>query len=74
MENHADSFFSPGNSANTIMESECEIGDIAGIPFNIENGYLFRAKTTIDLKILNEDAPISSIKLAEQIIEEMEKI
>ena len=72
MEQHSDSFFSDGNDAFTIMESECEIGDIAGIPFMIEHDTLFRAKTTIDEKILNEDAPAASIKLAKKIIDEME--
>lgn len=72
MENHSDFFFAAGNNASTIMESECEIGDIAGIPFTIENGTFFRAKTTINEKILNEDAPAASIKLAKQIISEME--
>lgn len=72
MEQHSDSFFSNGNDAFTIMESECEIGDIAGIPFMIEHDTLFRAKTTIDEKILNEDAPAASIKLAKKIIDEME--
>lgn len=72
MENHSASFFSAGNDASTIMESECEIGDIAGIPFIIENSTMFRAKTTINEKVLNEDAPAASIKLAKKIVEEME--
>ncbi len=72
MENHSASFFSAGNDASTIMESECEIGDIAGIPFIIENDTMFRAKTTINEKVLNEDAPAASIKLAKKIVEEME--
>lgn len=72
MEKHSDSFFAAGNDASAIMESECEIGDIAGIPFTIENDTMFVAKTTIDEKVLNEDAPAASIKLAKKIIEEME--
>lgn len=72
MEDYFDSFFTPGNDASTIMESECEIGDIAGIPFSIKNDILFIAKTTIDEKILNEDAPAASIKLAKQVIKVME--
>lgn len=72
MEKHSDAFFAAGNDASAIMESECEIGDIAGIPFIIENDTMFKAKTTIDEKILNEDAPAASIKLAKKIIEEME--
>mgnify|MGYP003295567046 CR=1 FL=1 len=72
MKNHADKFFSPGNDAESIMETECEIGDIAGIPFTIENGCFFNAKTVINENILNEDAPIASIELAKQIISEME--
>lgn len=72
MENHSNSFFSAGNDASTIMESECEIGDITGIPFTIENDTMFKAKTTINEKVLNEDAPAASIKLAKIIVEEME--
>ena len=72
MENHSNSFFSAGNDASTIMESECEIGDITGIPFTIENDTMFKAKTTINEKVLNEDAPAASIKLAKKIVEEME--
>lgn len=71
MEKYSDSFFAPGNDASLIMESECEIGDIAGIPFVIEHNNHFRAKTTINEKILNEDAPLASIKLAQKIIKEM---
>ena len=72
MEKHSDSFFAAGNDASAIMESECEIGDIAGIPFIIENNTMFKAKTTINETILNEDAPDASVKLAKKIIEEME--
>lgn len=72
MEIYFDSFFTSGNDASTIMESECEIGNIAGIPFTIENDTLFIAKTTIDERILNEDAPTSSQKLAKQVIKAME--
>ena len=72
MEKHSDAFFVPGNDARSIMESECEIGDIAGIPFVVEHDTHFRAKTTIDEKVLNEDAPTDSIELAKKIIEEME--
>lgn len=72
MENHFDSFFAAGNDAGAIMASECEIGDIAGIPFAIENETMFVAKTTINEEILNEDAPAASIQLAKKIIEEME--
>ncbi|PWL94574.1 MAG: hypothetical protein DBY08_01715 [Clostridiales bacterium] len=72
MENHSEAFFTAGNDAHAIMESECEIGDIAGIPFTIENDTMFVAKTTIEESVLNEDAPSESIKLAKKIIEEME--
>lgn len=74
MENHSDKFFSTGNDPATIMESECEIGDIVGIPFTIEHDTLFNAKTIINEDVLNEDAPAASIKLAKQIIAEMEAI
>lgn len=72
MEKYSASFFADGNNASAIMESECEIGDIAGIPFIIENNTMFKAKTTIDERILNEDAPAASVKLAKKIIDEME--
>ena len=73
MKNYKDNFFSSGKDAYTIMQSESEIADIAGIPFveNIDGS--LQAKTTIDLDKLNEDAPKSVINLAKKIIEEMEK-
>lgn len=72
MSAHSDKFFSDGNDAASIMESECDIADIAGIPFEIEEDTLFRPKTTINESILTEDAPSASVKLAKQIILEME--
>lgn len=74
MQNHSDKFFSKGNDPVSILETECEIADIAGIPFKIEQDSFFYAKTTINENILTQDAPITSIKLAKEIIKEMETI
>ncbi len=73
MKKYSDKFFSSGNDAYQIMQSECDIADIAGIPFEEEPDGRLRAKTTIDVKTLNEDAPDHIIKLAKKIIQEMEK-
>ena len=73
MENHADYFFSSGNDAYQIMQSESEIADIAGIPFEENSDGDLEAKTTIDIDVLSEDAPDRIVKLAKMIIEEMEK-
>lgn len=72
MKNHAEHFFQDGSDAMTIMSSECDIGDIAGIPFAVENVTYLRAKTTINECVLNDGAPHDSITLAKKIIEEME--
>ena len=72
MSNHFGSFFSPGNDPVSIMETECEIADINGIPFDITDTGEFFAKTTIKVSILTEDAPDASIELAKKIIDEME--
>lgn len=73
MEKHADYFFSSGNDAYQIMQSESEIADIAGIPFEENSDGDLEAKTTIDIDVLSEDAPDRIVKLAKMIIEEMEK-
>ena len=73
MEDHSENFFSSGNDAYQIMQTESEIADITGIPFDeTEDGHLL-AKTTIDIDVLSEDAPERIVKLAKQIIEEMDK-
>lgn len=71
MDKFASSFVSSGNDLSEIMESECEIADIAGIPFTIEGGNRLIAKTTINLAVLTEDAPASSIALAKKVLKEM---
>jgi len=71
MKKHPNDFFAPTSDAAKIMSTECEIGDIAGIPFAIDNNK-FKAKTTINEDVLNEDAPQTSINLAQTIIKEME--
>ena len=73
MEDHADFFFSSGNDAYQIMQTESEIADIAGIPFEEDSDGDLLAKTIIDVDVLSEDAPDRIVKLAKKIIEEMEK-
>lgn len=73
MEKNPDKFFSSGNDAYTLMQSESEIADITGIPFKADSKGRLWAKTTINIDILSEDAPNEVIRLAEGITEEMEK-
>lgn len=72
MEKYSEEFFSPGNDAYTIMSTESEIADIAGIPFDIEGGMLIPL-TVINEQILQEDADMRVMELAEKIIVETEK-
>ena len=69
MKAHSERFFSSGNDAYQIMLSECEIADIAGLPFEVEpDGVCIRAKTTIDTSVLNSGAPEELVELANSII------
>ena len=72
MSEYSDEFFSENNDPTTIMESESDIADIAGIPFDIDDYGMLVPKTTINNDVLIEDAPKESIELAKKIIEEME--
>lgn len=65
-------FFSSGNSPYDIMVSESEISDIAGLPFKEEKGLIF-ALTTIDENILQENAPIEIVNIADKISKELAK-
>lgn len=73
MKAHAGDFFLSGNDAYTIMQSECEIADITGIPFEEDDNGNLWAKTTVSMEVLGEDAPETVVKLAKKVIEEMEK-
>lgn len=70
MKLHKEYFFVEGNDPQQIMESECEISEIAGIPFEMD-GFTLIPKTTINEHILTEDAPASIISLAKQIVREV---
>lgn len=70
MKKYSACFFSKGNDENDIMSTECEIADIAGIPFYIKDN-LFIPLTTINENILLEDAPTDAIKIANLVIQEM---
>ena len=72
MQKYGNYFFSEGNPPWEIMASESEIAGIAGIPFREKNGLLF-VLTTINDKILQEDAPVEIINLAGKIVEELDK-
>lgn len=71
MNNHSQVFFASGNDARAIMNTECEIADIVGIPFDVEGDSLLKAKTTINADILSQDAPEAIVQLAEQILGEL---
>lgn len=71
MEKKSDSFFSAGNKAFDIMASECEIADIAGIPFNETDNGLLVPLTMINEEVLEEDATEEAKDLATLIIKDM---
>ena len=73
MNEFPDYFFTEGNDAFTIMATESQIADFAGIPF-IDNDGILTPLTTINNDVLCEDAPSSIVNLAKQIIELMEEI
>lgn len=68
---YGDYFFTPENDEYTIMASECQIADFAGIPFEERDGILFPL-TTISEKVLCEDAPANIIQIAKKIVAELE--
>ncbi len=72
MSKYSDEFFSEDNDPTTLMESESDIADIVGIPFDIDDHGMLIPKTTINDDILSEDAPKESIALAKKVIKEME--
>lgn len=64
-------FFTDISNAEMIMSSEAEIADIVGIPFLLDGDNMI-AKTTINERILIEEAPIEIINIAEKMIKEIE--
>lgn len=72
MEHYRSYFFTPDNDVFSIMASESQIADLAGIPFEDNNGIL-TPLTTINEHVLCEDAPTSIIELAKKIATELEE-
>ena len=66
MKQHKEHFFTPNNDAYSIMSSESQIADFAGIPFDIINDKLYPL-TTINESILCENASEEIISLANKI-------
>lgn len=73
MDTYGEVFFTPGNSSQSIMETEAEIADIAGIPFEIGENNALTPLSLINTEVLTEDAPKKSIALANEILEKMRK-
>ena len=71
MEKYNNYFFTPNNDAFSIMATESQIADFAGIPFEDNDGML-TPLTTINEQVLCEDAPPSIVKLAKKIVSELE--
>ena len=71
MEKQSDFFFSAGNNAFDIMASECEIADIAGIPFSETDDGLLVPLTMINEEVLEEDVTDEAKNLATLIIKDM---
>ncbi len=70
MTQYSEFFFTSGNNPYDIMTTESEICDIVGIPFSIDGDYLVPL-TTINEKILEEDADSNIIKLSDSIIKKI---
>lgn len=71
MEKQSKFFFSAGNNAFDIMASECEIADIAGIPFSETDDGLLVPLTIINEEVLEEDVTDEAKNLATLIIKDM---
>ncbi len=64
-------FFTPGNDANTVMFSEAEIADIAGIPFDIDENSLLVPLTTVNGTVLDYEVPREVAVLTDDILQEL---
>ena len=72
MTSHGEYFFVAGNNEQRIMESECDIAEIAGIPFELD-GFFLIPKTTINEHVLIEEVPSNILAIAKQIACEVSK-
>lgn len=72
MNMHKEEFFSDNSDPYLIMESECEIADIAGIPFEMEGNNLLPL-TVLNEDVLLEEVPDYVLKLAKDIFNRMEE-
>jgi len=71
MTRYEEHFFSPGNNYFEIMESESEIADITGIPFEINNKGLLVPLTILNEEVLDEDVDDNTKRLVDIIIGEL---
>lgn len=71
MMRYGDYFFTTNNNEYSIMATESQIADFAGIPFEEHEGLLFPL-TTISENVLCEDAPDDIVNLANKIVAELE--
>ena len=71
MEQYKNFYFPPGNSAMDIMQSEIEIADIAGIPFDVDGDYLIPL-TRINENVLCDKVDKKLLDLVNNVINYME--
>ena len=72
MSKYEDYFFSDGNDPFEIMGTECEIADITGIPFELNDNNELKPLTTINLDVLESDAPGEIRRIVHKLAQEME--
>lgn len=72
MSKHKDYFFSDGNDPFEIMGTECEVADITGIPFELNDNNELKPLTMINLNVLESDAPNEIMKIVHKLTQEME--
>ena len=72
MESSRIEFFLPEDDAYEIMQSEAEVAEIAGIPFDVK-GDLLIPLTVINDNVLKQNTSHRVLDLASKIIKELEK-
>ena len=68
---NADLFFIPGNDPFITMESESAIADLVGIPFDIAKDGSLSPLATLNVSVLEEDAPENIVNITQQIISKL---
>jgi len=72
MEDYSNYFFTPKNEHYSVMRSEIKIANLAGIPFDEHDNYMYPL-TIINDDVLCEDAPFEIKNLADTIAIKLEE-